>query len=85
MKNVLSIKVKNQQTALPRVLRIISRQGLKVENLVMSLSMDEKHLDISAKLDCLNVPEQLVRLLEKQIEVESVDSTAGLNSLVMAI
>ena len=85
MKNVLSIKVKNQQTALPRVLRIISRQGLKVENLVMSLSMDEKYLDISAMLDCLNVPEQLVRLLEKQIEVESVDSTAGLNSLVMAI
>lgn len=85
MKNVLSIKVKNQQTSLPRVLRIISRQGLKVENLVMSLSMDEKYLDINAKLDCINIPEQLVRLLEKQIEVESVDSTAGLNSLVMAI
>ena len=85
MKNVLSIKVKNQQTSLPRVLRVISRQGLKVENLVMSLSMDGKYLDISARLDCINIPEQLLRLLEKQIEVESVDSTAGLNSLVMAI
>ena len=85
MKDVLNIQVRNCQTSLPRILRIIHRQGFAVEHLVMTLSMDSKYMFVNAKLNCTDVPELLVKLLEKQTEVVSVESISGLSILLPAM
>lgn len=81
MKDTLNIRIKNQETSLPRVLRVINRQGHSVQKLIMTMSRERTHMDLIIELDCLDVPEQLVKLLEKQVEVESADTASRLAAL----
>lgn len=81
MNDTLNICVKNQETSLPRVLRVINRQGYSVQKLTMTMSRERTYMDLIIELDCLDIPEQLVKLLEKQVEVESADTASKLEAL----
>ncbi len=69
MKGALKITMRNEATALPRILRLINRQGLSVRKLVMQPSEDVRSLELLVVLDCAEVSQQLVKLLQKQISV----------------
>lgn len=81
MSDTLNIRVKNLQTSVPRVLRVIHRQGHNVQKMNMAVSMDPAFMDMVIELDCNDVPEQLVKLLQKQVEVESADSGSHLTAM----
>ncbi len=81
MNDTLNIRVKNLQTSVPRVLRVIHRQGHKLRKMKLEVSMDPVFMDMVVELDCKEIPEQLIKLLQKQVEVESADSTTHLAAL----
>lgn len=78
---VLKVVMKNEDTALPRVLRVINRQNLRLNKLFMQVSDDNKALDLYLSLECIKEPLQLLKLLKKQVAVLDVmlhDESAGL-------
>ncbi len=64
---------KNEETLLPRVLRILSKQGVQVRSLHMDTDKEMMHLEI-----CLTdaAAAQVAKLLSKQVAVLSVDMLA---------
>ena len=61
------ITARNEATALPRVLRIVARQGCALKKLTLQPAADEAVLEIFLLLDCQETPLRLVKLLQKQI------------------
>ncbi len=68
----LKIIAKNDSTALPRVLRIVDRQGVSLKKLV--LQPNEDVLEIDLIVGCPQGPFRLVKLLKKQILVFDVQA-----------
>lgn len=60
----------NDETLLPRVLRVLSKQGAQVRSLHMAAMADQLHLEI--ELTDLAAA-QVAKLLAKQVAVVSVD------------
>ena len=69
----IKISTRNEITALPRVLRIILRQGFALRRLVMQPIDDESKLEFFVSVECAEPPVRLVKLLQKQILVLSVE------------
>jgi acetolactate synthase regulatory subunit len=70
MKNVLVLKAKNEDTMLPKVLRVLAQQGLLIKDLHMStVSSDEVELKIEFKN---STSDFVVKMLSKQTDVLSV-------------
>lgn len=64
---------KNDETLLPRVLRVLSKQGAHVRCLKMDAEADTMKLEIQlADMAAY----QVAKLLEKQVSVMSVDTVA---------
>ncbi|MDR2006487.1 MAG: hypothetical protein LBP78_04505 [Acidaminococcales bacterium] len=68
----LKIITRNESTALPRVLRIVARQGCALKRLTLQPAADDTALELSLLLDCQEAPLQLVKLLQKQILITDV-------------
>lgn len=81
MNDTLNIRVRNLQTSVPRVLRVIHRQGHKMRKMYLEVAMDPTFMDLRIELECKEIPEQLIKLLQKQVEVESADSGSHLSAL----
>ena len=64
---------KNDETLLPRVLRVLAKQGAQVRSLHMHAQEDTLRLEI--KLADVVVA-QVAKLLAKQVSVVSVDTVA---------
>ena len=71
MSEVLVVKAKNEETLLPRILRVLAQQGLKVKDLQLATSQDEQELELNIVLKSL-CEEQAIRLLAKQVAVTNV-------------
>lgn len=71
MSEVLVVKAKNEETLLPRILRVLAQQGLKVKDLQLATSQDEQELELNIVLKSL-CAEQAIRLLAKQVAVTTV-------------
>lgn len=63
----------NDETLLPRVLRVLSKQGAKVRSLRMDA--EENHLKLEIQLAEVAAA-QVAKLLAKQVAVESVATMA---------
>ena len=71
MSNTLLVRAKNEETLLPRVLRVLAQQGLGVKDLHMSTSKDAKDLEL--RITLFNVcAAQAVKLLSKQVSIMAV-------------
>ena len=66
MSGKLFLKAKNEETLLPRVLRVLSKQGVDVQELNMKVQSDGMELEI--------VVAQMAKLLAKQVAVVSVNT-----------
>ncbi len=64
---------RNEETLLPRVLRVLSKQGKQVRSLHMDVQEETLHLEILLETAAA---EQVAKLLAKQISILSVDTTA---------
>lgn len=64
---------KNDETLLPRVLRVLSKQGAQVRSLRMDAEQDEMKLDIQL---ADMAAAQVAKLLQKQVAVMSVQAMA---------
>jgi len=71
MSNTLVLKAKNEETLLPRVLRVLAQQGLGVKDLHMSTSKDAKELELRITLFTV-CAEQVVKVLAKQVAIMGV-------------
>ncbi|MGE4589968.1 MAG: hypothetical protein AB7E34_10405 [Acidaminococcaceae bacterium] len=71
MSDTLVVKAKNEETLLPRVLRVLAQQGLGVRDLRMSTSKDAKELELRITLFS-TCAEQAVKVLAKQVAVMAV-------------
>ena len=63
----------NDETLLPRVLRVLSKQGAQVRSLRMDAEANEMKLEIQL---ADMVAAQVAKLLEKQVAVMSVQAMA---------
>ena len=70
----LKIVTRNDNTALPRILRIVTRQGHCVKKLVMQPLADEAKLELMLSLETVEMPLRLVKLLQKQIVVFDISA-----------
>ena len=70
----LKIVTRNDNTALPRILRIVTRQGHCVKKLVMQPLADEAKLELMLSLEMVEMPLRLVKLLQKQIVVFDISA-----------
>lgn len=64
---------KNDETLLPRVLRVLSKQGAQVRSLRMDAEQDELKLEIQL---ADMAAAQVAKLLQKQVAVMSVQAMA---------
>lgn len=64
---------RNEETLLPRVLRVLSKQGAEVRSLHMNAEQDMLKLEI---MFAGAVMGQVAKLLAKQVSVVSVDTLA---------
>ena len=62
----------NDETLLPRVLRVLSKQGAQVR----SLRMDAEENRLKLEIQLADVAAQVAKLLAKQVAVESVATMA---------
>ena len=69
MSGKLFLKAKNEETLLPRVLRVLSKQGVDVRELNMADGME---LEIVLNTD--SDVAQMAKLLAKQVAVVSVNT-----------
>lgn len=74
---VLRVVMRNEETALLRILRIINRQGFCLNKLKMQLIDDNKALELYISLECVEEPLQLVKLVKKQVPVVDVKLQDG--------
>ena len=71
MSDTLVVKAKNEETVLPRVLRVLAQQGLSVKDLRMSTSKDAKEMELRITLFTA-CAEQASKLLAKQVAIMAV-------------
>lgn len=64
---------RNEETLLPRVLRVLSKQGAQVRSLHMDAENDLLKLEISLTSAVVG---QVAKILAKQVSVVSVDTLA---------
>ena len=69
----LLVTGQNDETLLPRILRVLSKQGAQVRSLKMDAEEDRLQLDIQLQ-DV--VAAQVAKILSKQISVVSVNTVA---------
>ncbi len=79
MSEKLFFRGKNEETLLPRVLRVFAQQGLEVKELSMHVENDELLVDVSFSKD---VSENVVKVLTRQLAVDFVDYTYQENQAV---
>ncbi len=72
MKQRLFLLVQNQPTALPRVLRLLVRHDINLESLSVKPVRNSDHLKITVSAGDNSISQQLVKLLQKLIEVVNV-------------
>ncbi len=72
MSGKLFLRAKNEETLLPRVLRILSKQGVEVRELKLKAHADGMELEIV--LNTENDVAQMTKLLSKQVAVVSVNT-----------
>lgn len=72
MSGKLFLKAKNEETLLPRVLRVLSKQGVDVQELNMKVQADGMELEIV--LNTESDVAQMAKLLTKQVAVVSVNT-----------
>lgn len=72
MSGKLFLKAKNEETLLPRVLRVLSKQGVDVQELNMKVQPDGLELEIV--LSTGKRRSAMAKLLAKQIAVVSVNT-----------
>lgn len=72
MSDMLVLRGKNEETLLPRVLRVLAQQGLKVQALYMEAVSDKQELELEITF-CNTGAEQAVKLLAKQAAVLAVN------------
>ena len=85
MQEKVLLKVRNEATALPRVLRIITRQGAVMESLVVRTTEKGRLLDIELSLSIPGSADQLCKLLAKQVSVLSVERNALVLTAAVAV
>lgn len=85
MQEKVLLKVRNEATALPRVLRIITRQGAVMESLVVRTTEKGRLLDIELSLSIPGSADQLCKLLAKQVSVLAVERNALVLTAAVAV
>ncbi len=85
MQEKVLLKVRNEATALPRVLRIITRQGAVMESLVVRTAEKGRLLDIELYLSLPGSADQLCKLLAKQVSVLAVERNAPVLTAAVAV
>lgn len=85
MQEKVLLKVRNEATALPRVLRIIARQGAVMESLVVRTAEKGQLLDIELYLSLPGSADQLCKLLDKQVSVLAVERNAPVLTTAVAV
>ena len=75
MQEKVFLKVRNEATALPRVLRVVDRQGATMESLVVRTVDNGRLLDIELYLSLPGGASQLCKLLAKQVAVVAVEKS----------
>ncbi len=85
MQEKMFLKVRNEATALPRVLRVVARQGATMESLVVRTVDDGRALDIELYVSLPNGAGQLCKLLAKQVSVLSVEKSMPVLMAAMAV
>ena len=75
MSGKLFLKAKNEETLLPRVLRVLSKQGVDVQELNMKVQSDGMELEIV--LNTESDVAQMAKLLAKQVAVVSVNTQSS--------
>ena len=85
MQEKVLLKVRNEATALPRVLRIITRQGAVMESLVVRTAEKGRLLDIELYLSLPGSADQLCKLLAKQVSVLTVERNAPVLTAAVAV
>ena len=71
MSETLVVRARNEETLLPRVLRVLAQQGLGVKDLRMITSKDAKELELRITLFTA-CAEQAVKILAKQVAIMGV-------------
>lgn len=70
MKNVLVLKANNEDTMLPKVLRVLAQQGLLIKDLHMSTVSEN---EVKIKIEFVNSTcDFAAKMLSKQIDVLSI-------------
>lgn len=72
MSGKLFLKAKNEETLLSRVLRVLSKQGVDVQELNMKVQSDGMELEIVLTTE--SDVAQMAKLLAKQVAVVSVNT-----------
>ena len=72
MRVELKILARNDATALPRILRLVDRQGCLLKKLTLQPDEAESLQELFLVLDCPESPLRLVKLLQKQLVVLEV-------------
>lgn len=72
MSGTVLLKAKNEETLLPRVLRLFSKYGANVQELKMKAYSE--NLEVEIVLEFKNDLGQLSKLLTKQVSVVSVET-----------
>lgn len=67
------VTAKNEETLLPRILRVLSKQGAQISSLHMDAQDDTLRLEILLA-EAANL--QVAKLLAKQVSVVAVDTVA---------
>ena len=85
MKEKVFLKVKNEATALPRILRVVARQGASMESLVVRLADNGRLLDIELYLSAPGGAGQLCKMLAKQVSVLLVEKSVPVVAAPVAV
>ena len=85
MQEKVLLKVRNEATVLPRVLRIMDRQGAAMESLVVRTAEKGRLLDIELYLSLPGSADQLCKLLAKQVSVLAVERNLTVLTTAVAV
>lgn len=85
MQEKVFLKVRNEVTVLPRILRVVARQGASMESLVVRLADNGHLLDIELYLSAPGGTGQLCKMLAKQVSVLLVEKSVPVAAAPMAV
>lgn len=72
MSGKLFLKAKNEETLLPRILRVLAKQGVDVQELKMKALADDLEVEIVVQAE--SDVAKMAKLLSKQVAVISVNT-----------